>query len=827
MVARNHGAASGWLLVLGAVLAGTGAALAQTPIAVTSLVDGQPGSLRAALTAAAGQPIPAIVELQVAGACVLNPTLGSLPAIPAGAIVRAPGFTPGQRFTINAQNFTVGITALRATGAGARVTAPLTILVNTGAGVVVSANDVQFGDLEIVGGSSWSFRAASVSNLVVDRLVVRQGGVGVSLWTCTNSRLGNAALGRPVRATQCLAQPLQIQRCTDLTVECFEVEDNVGTVVVPGIHMQDNTRVRLGSPLRRSTLSRNSAGAKLERCVDCRVADVDILQSGQVGFWIDAGSGNQLAAALIDSPAQIGVQLSGNTAAPRVGPGVTIRNVAGSFGAGVAINNCSAPVLQSVHVQRCTPGVNAGQNTVNALIDGCHLQDCQRGLLGVRAPGMRVQNSRFEHNSVRGVELDACTDMVTTGSVFVNNFGPGLEAVNGSHRLVFGPGNTVEGNGFIGVSFRDSSDCTVRDNPSISHNAGVGVESARSRRLSIARNHIEGNLGSGIWLLFDSSSALVGPGNVVTGTFGSGIKIELCDAALVVGNHVHDNYGTGVVFIDQWTTANAGHVMRSTLVADNRDLGVMLRSGNPVSVQASTIVGNYRGLDATSGLAVPAQIDVDSSIIWGNWLDDYNNATMSSGLVVAQHSTVQFPAPGGNNNSLDPRFVDAVNGDYRLRSDSPMIDAANQPRYLTVPGLERDAQGGDRFVGCAVDRGACELQRIAVTSSQSSTADITLQWPGSAQGGLSILLFSKAQPTGGVLPCSTFTWDLFTFQQFAFTEYTPGIIATVPPGGRVQAAIPLLPGTVGPVWAGGFLFTNQGGGLAFHISSGVAQVPGL
>jgi predicted outer membrane repeat protein len=62
---------------------------------------------------------------------------------------------------------------------------------------------------------------------------------------------------------------------------------------------------------------------------------------------------------------------------------------------------------------------------------------------------------------------------------------------------------------------------------------------------------------------------------------------------------------------------------------------------------------------------------------------------------------------GAHNISGDPRFVDPENGDLRLRSDSPAIDAGDN---ATVQGIQVDLANDPRIVGSAVDMGAYEYQ---------------------------------------------------------------------------------------------------------------------
>lgn len=805
---------------LSIMLTALGSQASGQTFAVTSTVDGNPGALRAALEAAnqaaGNQPI---IELRVAGTYRLDPARGRLPLIAPGKALtlRAVGYGPNARLTIDGRGVGTSTNGLQIDGAGTRIEAPLTVLATQGPGVRVTANRVHLADVEIRGGSPWGLRVENVRDFTANHLTVDKAELGVSIQGCTNARLGRAANGDAVQASGCTVSGFRVTQCADVTVEQFAVNDNQGAGAI-GIFLLDSNRISLGTGGSRSSVSRNSAeGIRIEDCNDCTIRAVDILSTGTIGFRVLGGKRHTLTNALITGAGDMGVQIAGNADAITIGPTVEVAYPDGGLGACVSLANCTGVRLEQVDCHDGSPGVRAGQNTVRAVIEGSHIYRNYRGVFGVKANDLRIRGSRIENNADRGVLLDGCADAIVAGCTIINNHGPGFAVTNGSHRSIVGPANRVEGNGAAGISIRDSNESLVFDNKVVRGNLGSGITMTRSRRSTIRDNVVTANMGHGIWLFFDCNGSTVGPNNIVSGTFGAGVKIEVCDDNLVTGNQIVGNYGVGLSFIDQSTLANAGHVVRSCLIADNQNIGVVMRDGNPLTIELTTITGNWRGLHGSAGLRPHVLMQVDSSILWGNRLDDYNNATTISGVIAPQNSIVQDPPGTGSNSARDPRFRDPGAGDYRLRVDSPAIGAANPSRYAGLNLDARDCGGGDRTVECAVDLGAHELQRIEVAPrAGTSLADFTLRWPRSTSGWTSILLVSLTPPGPGpfLSSCSTLMPDAFTSQQYWLAGQNTGVLVTVPPSGVVQGTIDLgLPPTQGPwpVWAAAFAFSAQGG----------------
>jgi len=100
---------------------------------------------------------------------------------------------------------------------------------------------------------------------------------------------------------------------------------------------------------------------------------------------------------------------------------------------------------------------------------------------------------------------------------------------------------------------------------------------------------------------------------------------------------------------------------------------------------------------------------LQNSILWGNTAPQGAQIYQAgSRATLVDYSDVQGGWDGEGNIDTDPRFVDAANGNLRLRRSSPAADAGNQT--LLPVGITTDLDGNPRVMGDNVDMGAYELQ---------------------------------------------------------------------------------------------------------------------
>ncbi len=198
--------------------------------------------------------------------------------------------------------------------------------------------------------------------------------------------------------------------------------------------------------------------------------------------------------------------------------------------------------------------------------------------------------------------------------------------------------------------------------------------------------------------------------------------------------------------------------------------------GNSVTVNSSTETGG-----AAVEMAVERRIDLDNSILW-------NNRVTNSGSGVTSIAIQQFKPNYSSSNHLtsigndiiegyagtnasaywtdiddrEPQFVNAAAGNFRLRSDSPAINASGFSNEGSVPGVDLDR--APRLFSSARDLGAYEFQgeptginalaqisidcvneirvfRLTVSATATIPTGLTYQWEvnnGNGQGYVSV-----------------------------------------------------------------------------------------
>jgi hypothetical protein len=141
--------------------------------------------------------------------------------------------------------------------------------------------------------------------------------------------------------------------------------------------------------------------------------------------------------------------------------------------------------------------------------------------------------------------------------------------------------------------------------------------------------------------------------------------------------------------------------LENMLIAGNLGDGISCENEAAPLLAGLTIAGNGGWGLRGSG---PVGTVLSGAIVWGNKLGGIHD---EGGAVTVRYCAVQGGYEGEGNIAADPLLVDAANGDYHLRPDSPCIDAGDPGFPLRQGGWDID--GAFRIFDYHVDIGADEF----------------------------------------------------------------------------------------------------------------------
>jgi len=194
-----------------------------------------------------------------------------------------------------------------------------------------------------------------------------------------------------------------------------------------------------------------------------------------------------------------------------------------------------------------------------------------------------------------------------------------------------------------------------------------------------------------------------GHGSVVSGFTITGSGQGFWDAGIWIGDGASPTISNNRVMGNSMGIVNycfnepctSAPIIRNNVVADNRYPGIIAHLGTPKIIN-NTIIGNETGISVDAdGTVIKNNIVVDNSYVGVaganrsitiGYNDVWNNGTNYRDIM---------PGPGAL--SVNPRFVDAGQGDYHLQPDSRCINAGDpDPAYNDRDGSRNDmgAYGG-------------------------------------------------------------------------------------------------------------------------------------
>jgi hypothetical protein len=213
--------------------------------------------------------------------------------------------------------------------------------------------------------------------------------------------------------------------------------------------------------------------------------------------------------------------------------------------------------------------------------------------------------------------------------------------------------------------------------------------------------------------------------SIVSGDGGGAFNSTLHNCALFENEA---GWGGGVCF---------GTLYNCTLAANTANDG---GGGAYLStLYNSTLTGN--AADAAGGVAGGTLVNC---IVWGNVSAGQPASSNYWFEINLDHCcTAPLPESGEGNIAVDPLFVNAGAGDYRLQAGSPCIDAGTNLAWMAAA---TDLDGRSRIIGASVDMGAYEyvpLLPVVYVSPAGNDLALGTNWAS-----------AKRTPQAGVDACS-------------------------------------------------------------------------
>ena len=378
-----------------------------------------------------------------------------------------------------------------------------------------------------------------------------------------------------------------------------------------------------------------------------------------------------------------------------------------------------------------------------------------------------------------GASFNNFGTLTNSGNIFSGNKGGGLNVNSGNTAAI--AGNTFYGNGIYntyygGACFSILNAVIVTGNSFSGNSAGIGGGGAYFSSVTtniVAGNTFSGNSddstsGGGAVYVYSTSggsittisnnvfsaNTIVGPGGAV-GVSSSG-TVNLSGNTFT-GNSCSGNYGGGAAYLTGGTNIITGNTFKQNssaygggaiyaaaptitisdnLVVNNSQSGASLTGGG-IFVNASatlnminnTIFGNTSG-GGGGGASFQVSgavelLNVYNNIIWGNsatgnGADVYLVGTGQKKLLMYNDANGMY---GVWDNALpllnvDPKFFDAVNGDYHLQTNSPCLNYGTNGTFLPLTDLDGNTRTNNAG---QVDLGCYEFNNTAAHPADANT----------------------------------------------------------------------------------------------------------
>ena len=494
-------------------------------------------------------------------------------------------------------------------------------------------------------------------------------------------------------------------------------------------------------------------------------ASTIISGGGSLAPLVEFGAGETSAARLqgftlrdAASAVSLGGALQIATSSPTIADCIITSNTltGGGVGAGANIIDAAPTFLRTTFSDNTSDGVG-GSALYIAGASNVTITDCtfinnedvaaggNPGAISVATSTLTVTNSTFTGNDAGGgglggaINADAST-VVVTGGRFENNgaldggSGGAIYSFSGDLTVtnvtfvgnrggaIFSDGGTVsvtaslfqeninEGGSGGGVSISSGSgiitDSTFIRNQAIGGaGGGVGVDSFLTTADVMITDctFIENEAPGGSGAAFYADGSLFSTVDPISGVIDrcTFINNGLLDDPIngTSGSTVELRRRVDLLFTNSLFNGNIGASGCVTLLNTAR-----------AEFVNCTLVDNVPDPSSrTFALPATAVLRVRNSIVRGDTSQNRRMfpPSLPTVALTVEHSNVSGGFAGVGNINLNPEFVNAASGDYRLNASSPSVDAGNNS-FVPASSL-LDLDGAARIAGLAVDMGAYEL----------------------------------------------------------------------------------------------------------------------
>jgi parallel beta-helix repeat protein len=351
--------------------------------------------------------------------------------------------------------------------------------------------------------------------------------------------------------------------------------------------------------------------------------------------------------------------------------GFTIRNGRADGGGGICCYNCSPRIINCIVTGNVSTSTGGGLQfqTGRALIENCTVSNNTAqeygggGIYCYNVSRSKITNCTITGNIASGYSDKGGGFSCSSSRITITNC-----AIESNIADDQGGGLCLYGGSYL------ITDCTIVNNTS-STESGGGIYAWGGTTLALSACAISNNRtsenGGGICWCDDSSLTMTN--------------------CLVSGNITTTRDGGGIFF------ANSGGVITNCTVVNNTSTAF----GGGISCGNSNAVLNNVILWGNSSTQQGCQINADwPSSVTLNYCDYANGVNDIGGIGTVMPN---------NCINLDPLFIDAGSGNYRLQGTSQCIDAGDDS--LMPAAVTSDLDGSPRIVNGAVDIGAYECQR--------------------------------------------------------------------------------------------------------------------